>query len=64
MKRFTLALAVLAALSLSACANGGKWTPECSDRTAGKCTHEKTTTVKKAGKKHKADAAFNKAMRK
>lgn len=62
MKRFTLALAVLAALSLSACANGGKWTPECNDRTAGKCVEK--PAAKKGGKKHKADAAFNKAMRK
>ncbi|MBI3440901.1 MAG: hypothetical protein HY052_03710 [Proteobacteria bacterium] len=60
MKRFTLALSVLTVLALSACANGGTWTPACNDRTAGKCTPAKAA----APAKHKADAAFSKALRK
>lgn len=58
MKRFTLALSVLAVLSLSACANGGSWTPQSDGRTAG------TGTVEKAAPSKKADKTFNKAMHK
>ena len=60
MKRFTLALSVLAVLALSACANSGSWSPECGGRTAGKCAAGKDTMPKK----HKADKAFNKALHK
>ena len=59
MKRFTLALSVLAVLALTACAHGST---TCNDRTAGKCKAEKAAAAKKG--KHKADAAFNKALRK
>ena len=63
MKRFTLALSVLAVLALSACANGGTWSPVCNGRTAGNCAPDKKEApVKKS--KHKADATFNKALRK
>lgn len=56
MKRVTMALSVLAVLSLAACANGVNWSPECSDRTAGKCGY--------SAQPHKADKAFNKSLRK
>ncbi len=56
MKRSKMALAVLAVLTLSACANGGDWTPVCNGRTAGKCVMDKDG--------HKADAAFSKSLRK
>jgi hypothetical protein len=62
MKRFTLALSVLAVLALSACAHGNTWSPVCNERTAGKCVPEKKMMMKKG--KHKADATFNKALRK
>ena len=59
MKRFTLALSVLAVLSLAACANGGSWTPQSDGRTAGTGTVEKS-----AAPSTKADKVFNKAMHK
>jgi hypothetical protein len=60
MKRFTLALSVLAVLSLGACAHGGTWTPQSDGRTAGKGTVENAAPAKS----HKADKTFNKAMHK
>lgn len=60
MKRFTLALSVLAVLSLSACANGGSWTPQSDGRTAGTGTVEKSVPAPSK----KADRTFNKAMHK
>ena len=57
MKRFALALSVMAVLGLTACAHGGTWTPEAGGRTAG-------SGVENAPMKHKADKTFNKAMHK
>lgn len=60
MKRFTMALSVLAVMGLTACTNGGTWTPMSAGRTAGDGTVEKSTPdVSK-----KADKAFNKSMHK
>ena len=53
MKRFTVALSLVAVLALSACAQG---TNPCLDRTAGKCTE--------AAAAHKADTMFSKSLRK
>ena len=58
MKRFTLALSVLAVLSLAACANGGSWTPMSDGRTAG------TSTVENAPMKSKADKTFSESQHK
>lgn len=62
MKHITLALSMVAVLSLAACANGTDWSPVCNGRTAGKCVPEKAS--KSMTKKHKADAAFSKSLRK
>ena len=58
MKSFKLTLAVVALMALSACANGGSWTPMSEGRTAGKGTVENS----KHG--HKADSALSKSLRK
>jgi hypothetical protein len=58
MKRFTLALSVLAVLSLTACAYGTNWTPMSGGRTAGAGMENKNSVS------HKADKTFNKAMHK
>jgi basic membrane lipoprotein Med (substrate-binding protein (PBP1-ABC) superfamily) len=60
MKRFALALSVMAVLSLAACTNGGVWTPMSDGRTAGSSTVEKSVSTKT----HKADRTFNKSMHK
>lgn len=60
MKHFTLALSLVAVMALTACANGTNWTPVCNGRTAGKCVPD----TKSKTKKHKADAAFSKSLRK
>jgi hypothetical protein len=57
MKRFTLALSLVAVLALSACANGGTWTPMSDGRTAGSGTVEKVAPSK-------ADKTFNQSMHK
>lgn len=57
MKRSFIALSLLAVLSLAACANGTGWTPECGDRTAGKC-------MKAASGSGKANKAFNQSLHK
>jgi hypothetical protein len=54
MKRSTLALSLVALLTLAACANGGSWTPMSDGRTAGKGQVENS----------KADAAFSHALHK
>lgn len=57
MKNATLAFAMLAVLSLSACANGtGTWTPQADGRTAGNGQVEKTA--------HHADTTFSNSLRK
>lgn len=56
MKSTMIALSLLAVLSLSACAYGTNWTPECGDRTAGKCMN--------GGAGSKAHKAFNKSLHK
>ncbi len=60
MKRFALALSMFAVLGLTACANGGTWTPMSDGRTAGTGTVEKAAPAKT----HKADKTFNKALHK
>ncbi len=61
MKRFTLALSVMAVLGLTACAsNSGSWTPQSDGRTAGMGMVEKSAPMKKS----KADKTFNEAMHK
>jgi hypothetical protein len=57
MKNATLAFAMLAVLSLSACANGGTWTPQGDGRTAGEGQVEATTG-------HNADSTFSGSLRK
>lgn len=58
MKKVALAaLAVASVLSLSACANGGDWTPMSAGRTAGDGAVEHTTS-------HKADDSFSGSLRK
>lgn len=59
MKRFTLALSMVAVLGLAACTNGGSWTPMSDGRTAGAGTVENSAPAKS-----KADKTFNKAMHK
>ncbi len=56
MKSFTLALSVLAVLSLSACGYGSAGS--CDHRTAGSCADKVDSGS------HKADAAFSKSLRK
>jgi hypothetical protein len=58
MNRFKLALAMFAVLTVSACANGGSWTPMSEGRTAGK------GTVENSAVDHKADSTFSKSLRK
>ena len=55
MKRSLLVLSLLAVLSVSACNNGGNWTPMSGGRTAGEGQVETT---------HKADTAVSHALRK
>ncbi len=70
MKRFNLALSVLAILGLSACAYGtGGGQPACNGRMAGPCTAQTTmTTAKKKvvhhWRHHRAESAMSKALRK
>lgn len=59
MNRFKLALAMFAVLTVSACANGGSWTPMSEGRTAGKGTVENSAPAD-----HKADSTFSKSLRK
>src|SRR5262245_20623220 len=59
MKRFTLALSLVALLGLAACANGGSWAPMSDGRTAGEGTVDKSAPANS-----KADKTFNKAMHK
>lgn len=56
MKNATLALSVVAILTLSACANGGSWTPMSGGRTAGEGQVEQV--------EHKADSAFSNSLHK
>lgn len=58
MKNATLAFAMLAVLSLSACANGGSWTPMSGGRTAGEGTVENAPVMRKA------DTSFSGSLRK
>jgi hypothetical protein len=57
MKRFTLALSMLAVLSLAACANGGSWTPMGAGRTAGEGQVDNSAPAK-------ADKTFNQSSHK
>ncbi len=57
MKRSILALSVLVVLGLSACANGGSWTPMSGGRTAGDGTVETMHSTK-------ADSTFSQSLRK
>lgn len=58
MKYATLAVALVAVLSLSACAgHGGTWTPQSAGRTAGEGQVEQVRTVK-------ADTTFSGTLRK
>jgi hypothetical protein len=54
MKRFMIALPVLAVLALSACTNGGDWTPMSGGRTAGEGQVEHS----------QADTTFSQSLRK
>ena len=46
MKNATLAFAMIAVMSLSACAGGGDWTPMSAGRTAGEGQVEHTAPTK------------------
>jgi hypothetical protein len=54
MKYSLLALSLLAVLSVSACNNGGSWTPMSGGRTAGEGTQQTT----------QADTAVSHGLRK
>lgn len=60
MKYSIIALSMVAVLGLSACANGGTWTPMSDGRTAGEGTVQKAAPAPM----HKADKTFSKALRK
>ncbi len=57
MKNVTLAVALLAVMSLSACGHGGTWTPMGAGRTAGE------GQVEQAGGNN-ADSSFSGSLRK
>lgn len=56
MKRFTLALSLVAVLSLAACANGSGWTPMSGGRTAGEGNVQSSSNA--------ADKTFSKSLHK
>lgn len=57
MKNATLAFAMLAVLSVSACTNGGTWTPQAGGRTAGEGQVDNTQV-------NRADSSFSGSLRK
>lgn len=59
MKRSMIALSVLAVLTVSACTNGGTWTPMSAGRTAGEGTVDSYQPAPK-----KADKTFSSSLRK
>lgn len=60
MKYALIALSAVAVMGLSACSNGGSWTPMSAGRTAGEGTIQKVAPAPV----HKADKTFSKALRK
>lgn len=59
MKRSLIALSVLAVMSVSACTQGGSWTPMSAGRTAGEGTVEQVRMQHK-----RADHTFSQSLRK
>ncbi len=57
MKKATLAVALVAVLSLSACGHGGTWTPQGAGRTAGDGQVEQVSGTN-------ADSSFSGSLRK
>ncbi len=57
MKKATLAVALVAVLSLTACGHGGTWTPQGAGRTAGEGHVEQV-------RGNTADSTFSGSLRK